>query len=177
MSAARTAPTDRMRGAAVGALTAAMAVAGHGFAGGGFPSSAALTLLVLGCAGVGALAGSIRGGGVLALLGALACGQLVGHLALSTALTHQHAGADLSARGLSMLLWHAAATAVCATLIRAAERLYGPVTRVLRALLRPVPAPPRPTGSALRAVAVGGAEPVLLDFAISRRGPPAAACA
>ena len=175
MTAPATTPTARMRGAAVGALTAAMAVAGHGFGGGGFPSTAALTLLVLGCAGVGALTGSIRGGGGLALLGALACGQLVGHLALSTALAHQHAGADLSPRGLSMLLGHAAATVVCAALIRAAERLYGPITRVLRVLLRPIPAPPRPTAGAIRAAGVGAAGPMLLDFAISRRGPPAAA--
>ncbi|AQA21905.1 putative membrane protein [Rhodococcus sp. MTM3W5.2] len=88
-----------MRGAAVGALTAALAVAGHGVAGGGYPDSSALTLLVLCCAAVGALAGGL-GGGRGALLGALAAGQLVGHLALSTALTaHQFHGPELSPAG------------------------------------------------------------------------------
>ncbi|MFC9786817.1 hypothetical protein [Rhodococcus sp. NPDC127528] len=187
----RTAPTAaparrpaRLRGAAVGALTAALAVAGHGVGGGGYPSTAALTLLVLCCAGVGALTASLgsgRGGGRAGLLGALAAGQLVGHLALSTALSqatasgHQHAGADLSSRGLSMLAGHAAATVVCAAAILAAERLYGPITRVLRTVLRGPSAAVRAT-TAHPAVGSGTAarrDP--LAFAISRRGPPAAA--
>ncbi|TQF74745.1 hypothetical protein FK531_01220 [Rhodococcus spelaei] len=181
MPTARTAPTAvpaarRLRGAAVGALTAALAVAGHGVGGGGYPGTAALTLLVLCCAGVGALTTSLgtgHAGGRAGLLAALAGGQVVGHLVLSTALSHHHTGTDLSSRGLSMLAAHAAATLVCAALIVAAERLYGPITRVLRAVLRgPAPVVRPAARPAVGPCAVAVHE--LLDFAISRRGPPAA---
>ncbi|MFD4180853.1 hypothetical protein [Rhodococcus sp. NPDC058514] len=171
------APAARLRGAAVGALTAALAVAGHGVAGGGYPDSSALTLLVLCCAAVGAVTGSLRGGRV-ALLGALAAGQLVGHLALSTALTaHQPHGPELSPRGLTMLAAHAAATAVCAALILSAEALYGPITRVLRTLTRRWNPLPRIDFSLRIAPAAAVPTAAPLDFGISRRGPPTAASA
>ncbi|MFC7448286.1 hypothetical protein [Rhodococcus daqingensis] len=169
--------TARMRGAAVGALTAALTVAGHGVAGGGYPTSSALTLLVLCCAAVGALTGSLRGGRI-ALLGALAAGQLIGHLALSAALTaHQAHGPELSPRGLTMLGAHAAATMMCAALILSAEALYGPLTRVVRAVLRQWNPLPRTDFSHRTAPATGTPTAALRDFSISRRGPPAAAFA
>ncbi|WP_027502726.1 hypothetical protein [Rhodococcus sp. UNC363MFTsu5.1] len=164
----------RLRGAAVGALTAALSVAGHGVAGGGYPDSSTLTLLVLCCAAVGALTGSLRGGRV-ALLGALSAGQLVGHLALSTALTaHQFHGPELSPRGLTMLAAHTVATALCAALILAAEAVYGPITRVLRSVLRRWNPLPRTNFSLRTAPTNPIATVTLLHFCISRRGPPAA---
>ncbi|MFF0818559.1 hypothetical protein ACFYVR_25935 [Rhodococcus sp. NPDC003318] len=175
MTRRRTSDAAALRGGAVGALTAALAVAGHGLGGGGYPTSAALTLLVLCCGGVGALAGSPAarsGDGRVALVAALAGGQLAGHLVLSAAAIHPHT--DSGVRGLSMLVAHGAATAVCAALILAAERLHGPITRVLRVVLRaPSPPPGRraPHGVPDAPVTL---RHLLLDHVLSRRGPPAA---
>ena len=159
----------------MGALTAALAVAGHGIGGGGHPTSAALTLLVLCCGGVGALAAGGRtgssAGGRVALLGTLTAGQVLGHLALSAALPHAHA--DLAAQGPVMLAAHAVATAACAALILAAERLYGPITRTLRTLLiGPAPVTPQTSASPVRSTPATPAHR-LLDHVLSRRGPPA----
>ncbi|NKU57538.1 hypothetical protein GS883_02870 [Rhodococcus hoagii] len=120
----------------MGALAAALAVAAHGVAGGGFPGSPALTLLLAACAAVGAAAGGVP---VLsrsrtALFGALAAGQGAGHLALTVSADgHLHQGVPV----VAMLAAHTAATVVCAGLVLGAERLYGPITRVLRAVLAP----------------------------------------
>lgn len=170
MTPRRTTDVATLRGGAVGALTAALAVAGHGLGGGGYPTSAALTLLVLCCAGVGAVAGGL--GGRTVLLAGLAGGQLAGHLALSTALTHQHS--DAGVHGLSMLAAHGAATAVCAALILMAERLYGPITRVLRVLLRAASTAPTPRASTRIPRTPETLRHLLLDHVVSRRGPPAA---
>lgn len=176
MPSTRTHDAATLRGGAVGALTAALAVAGHGIGGGGYPTSAALTLLVLCCAGVGAVAGSravLPRGNRLGLVVALACGQLLGHLTLSTTLLHQHQ--DLGTRGQSMLAAHAAATVVCAALIHAAERLYGPLTRVLRVLLRGPATVPAARPRTARPTAPDTLTHRLLDHVVSRRGPPVAA--
>lgn len=159
----------------MGALTAALAVAGHGIGGGGQPTSTALTLLVLGCGGVGALAGGeftdSRRGNRVALLGALTAGQWLGHLTLTAALPHPHPGPTLW--GPSMLAAHAAATAACAALILAAESLYGPVTRTLRVILGdPVPTASTPSGIPVPTGAAIGPHR-FLDHVVSRRGPPA----
>ncbi|GAA4484719.1 hypothetical protein GCM10023094_38440 [Rhodococcus olei] len=175
MTPRRTRDTATLRGGAVGALTAALAVAGHGIGGGGYPTSAALTLLVLCCGGVGALAGGLAvspRGSRAALVSTLIAGQVVGHFALSTTLPHQHA--EVGTRGLSMLASHAAATAVCAALILAAEKLYGPVTRALRVVLHA----PSPVVTATAALPFTSAPDPhrrrVLDHILSRRGPPAA---
>lgn len=172
MSVRRPAPTAALRGGAVGATTATLGVAAHGLGGGGLPDSATLTLLLAVCAGVGAAVGGVP---VLsrsrwALLAALAAGQGAGHLALTVASdVHLHTGVPAPA----MLGAHAAATGVCAALILAAERLYGPLTGVLRTVLEPpalgveparlrVPRPPGHRASRLTVLAAG----------LSRRGPP-----
>lgn len=171
MPPTRAADAATLRGCAVGALTAALAVAGHGYGGGGYPTSAALTLLVLCCGGVGALAGSLTASRA-ALVATLAGGQVLGHLVLSATLPHPHA--DLGARGTSMLAAHAVATAVCGVLILAAEKLYGPITRALRVLFRgPAPATARSTGRPVPFCPVTFSH-LRLDHVISRRGPPAA---
>lgn len=156
----------------MGASAAALAVAAHGVAGGGFPGSAALTLLLAVCAAVGAAAGGVPvlSRSRVALLAALATGQGAGHLALTIASdSHVHQGVPATA----MLAAHAAATVVCAGLVLCAERLYGPITRVLRAVLAPpvlgvdstptrVPRPLNRRAPRLTVLAAG----------LSRRGPP-----
>lgn len=151
-----------------------MAIAAHGLGGGGYPGSAALTLLLAVCAGVGAVVAQLpsRTHGRLPLIAALAAGQLVGHLALATTVGDTHHHAMLPG---PLMLAHAAATVVCALLIAVAERLYGTVTRVLRRVLRAVTPPvdrpaPRPMPSHRADLSSA-----LLRSGISRRGPPAAA--
>ncbi|MQY22337.1 hypothetical protein [Nocardia macrotermitis] len=149
------------RGVLVGASVATLAVAAHGLAGGGWPGSAALTLLLFAAAGIGAIATllPVPSGtpSRAALLTALAAGQLAAHLALSVpagpdpmAMGRESCGAAgtfLAAAGLPdgpMAAAHAIATLLCATLIAVAERLYSVVSRAIRTLtapIRPLPTP------------------------------------
>ncbi|QCQ93128.1 hypothetical protein [Rhodococcus sp. SGAir0479] len=172
MPARRPAPTAALRGGAVGATAASLAVAAHGLGGGGLPDTAALTLLLAVAVSAGAV---VAGVPVLtrsrwALLGALAAGQGATHVALTVA-SDLHVHRNVPAAG--MLAAHAAATVVCAALILAAERLYGPLTRVLRAVLATptvgvephrvlLPAPTHPRAPRIAVLATG----------LSRRGPP-----
>gem|GEM_PF-926406 len=140
-----------------GASVAALAIAAHGMAGGGFPGSAALTLLLFTAAGIGAVASLLPvPAGIssrAALLAVLGGGQLAGHLALSVmgghndtmamghaAMGHESAtaaGNFLTALNLlngPMAIAHTLATLVCTVLIVAAERLYNVVSRAIRAI-------------------------------------------
>ncbi|KQU04637.1 hypothetical protein ASG56_15115 [Rhodococcus sp. Leaf7] len=155
------------RGGAVGALTAALAVAAHGAGGGEIPGSDSLTFLVVASLGVGVLAGSVGTGrsGRLALLPWLAGGQVVAHQALALAADHSHPV------GPSMLTAHAVAVGVCALLLGAAERLLRAITSVLRTPTRSfTPLPRRATISAT--APLGMPTPVPALTAVSRRGPP-----
>ena len=87
----------RLRGCAVGASTASLAVAAHGIAGGGYPNSTALTLLLIAGTAIGAVAAAARGG-PLAVIGLLGAGQLASHLALTVALHHETAATRAHAR-------------------------------------------------------------------------------
>ncbi|WP_430335037.1 hypothetical protein [Rhodococcus sp. ACT016] len=173
MSAARRpAPTAALRGGAVGATVASLAVAAHGVGGGGLPDTTALTLLLAACVGVGAAVGGVPAltRSHWALLAALAAGQGAGHLALTLASdAHVHLGVP----ALTMLAAHAAATVVCAALILTAERLYGPVTNVLRAVLEPPVLGVEPA-RVLRPRPLNRRAPRLTVLAagLSRRGPP-----
>ncbi|MBY8858753.1 hypothetical protein K7711_19925 [Nocardia sp. CA2R105] len=152
------------RGVLVGATVATLAVAAHGLAGGGWPGSASLTLLLCTAAGIGAIATllPVPAGtpSRTALLAALAAGQSAAHLALSLpgpdsmAAGRESCGAAgtfLAAVGLHngpMAAAHALATLVCAILIIAAERLYTVVSRAIRTIIgptRPLPPAPRAT--------------------------------
>ncbi|RVW02287.1 hypothetical protein [Rhodococcus spongiicola] len=171
MPTGRPAPTAGLRGGAVGATAASLAGAAHGFGGGTLPDSTALTLLLTVCTGVGVAVGGVP---VLnrsrcALLAALAAGQGAGHLALALASdAHVHSGAS----GFTMLAAHAVATVVCAGLILTAERLYGPVTNVLRVVLTPPTVGARPT-RVLRPRRLDRAPRLaVLAVGFSRRGPP-----
>ncbi|WP_032380917.1 hypothetical protein [Rhodococcoides fascians] len=164
-----------LRGGAVGSVTAALAVAAHGMAGGGWPDGAALTLLVVVSIGVGAMTAVPRRSTVL--LPALMGGQLLAHIALSlsdmSGMLHSHSLLPSTA----MIAFHAAASVVAALLIAAAERLYGPITSIVRAVLALLT--PLPDGSAVGRVRFSVAVPPIhgtaLDWAISRRGPPISA--
>ncbi len=169
MSPARSDATATLRGAAVGALSAGLAVAAHGAGGGGFPASAALTLLLLACSGVGAITANLppRFHSNSALLGALGFGQVAGHLTLA-ATAHVHAVLPAA----PMLLAHAAATVVCALLIVSAERLYRSLVHVWRVVLRGEPRPVAVAAALPHPVPRRNPVDALLRASISRRGPP-----
>ncbi|MEW1933617.1 hypothetical protein AB0362_15655 [Rhodococcus sp. NPDC079359] len=165
-----------LRGGAVGIVTATLAVAAHGMAGGGWPDGSALALLVVVSIGVGAMTALPRRSTAL-LLPALLGGQLVAHIALSlggTADMHNHSLLPSTA----MIAFHAAASVVTGLMIAAAERLYGPITSIVRAILALLT--PLPDGSAVgrvsTSVAVPSVDGAALDWVISRRGPPMSSC-
>ncbi|MFD4369587.1 hypothetical protein [Rhodococcus sp. NPDC058521] len=169
MSAAHPEPIAILRGTAVGALSAGLAFAAHGMGGGPAPPPSALVLLLIVCAGLGAVVASIPAHrhGRMYLTAALGAGQLLGHVALS-ATAHAHSAVP----PVAMLLAHTAAAVLCAALVAGAERLYWPMVRVLRVILRN-PTPLTPHGPSPVLVPVHS-DPVdaLLRVSISRRGPP-----
>jgi hypothetical protein len=162
---------DRVRGVTTGALTAALAVAAHGAGGGALPNGAALSMLAVLAATVGALAIAIpRASTTRCLLGLLAVSQLLGHLLLSAA-GHDHAGASAPSAG-AMLTAHLLAIVAGAALIGAGERLWRALSRVVRAVVRQVLAvtarPPtvgRRADQPLRSA-------LMLATSVSHRGPP-----
>ncbi|MGW5311780.1 hypothetical protein [Nocardia thailandica] len=130
----------RLRGAAAGSMSGALALAAHGVASGGaLPSSTTVTLLAAASAVVGALAAGLAPlrGGSLALVAALLVGQLLGHTTMSWSSGHAHHADD--SLGLGMLAAHLVAALLAAVVIAGAEaahRIAGAVVgRVL--LLRP----------------------------------------
>ena len=169
------APSAHVRGTAVGALTAALSIAAHSVGGGGLPSSTDLSLLLIAACVVGAVVAetSWLTRGRLPLLAALLGGQGVGHFILAASSSGH--GLDHSAAvGWQMILTHLAAAVVCAALIELIERLYGPLTTMIRAATSPrAPGPvtdlwrvaPRPSTPSARG------DSVALD-SLSRRGPP-----
>ncbi|WP_280402621.1 hypothetical protein [Nocardia carnea] len=161
----------QLRGCVVGVATGALAVAAHGAAGGGYPTSTGAAFLLLTALVTGWASGSVGPGmrsafahraaaPVVAVLGPLAAGQFAGHWAL-TGLTGHHAGADTAIGeslsggpfGAAMFAAHLLAVLLCALVIVAAERLYRAASAVVRALLTPV----RDTRGALLGMAAGHA--------------------
>ncbi|MGI5222103.1 hypothetical protein [Nocardia sp. CA-290969] len=161
----------QLRGCVVGGATGALAVAAHGAAGGGYPTSTGAALLLLTALVTGWASGSVVPGMRSALthraaatgagiFGPLAAGQFAGHWAL-TGLTGHHTGADtaigesLSGGPLSTAMFaaHLLAVLLCTLMIAAAERLYRAASAVVRALLTPMRDIPR----ALLAVAAAPA--------------------
>jgi hypothetical protein len=126
----------RMRGASVGAASGALSIAAHGVGGESMmpgvsmmPSESALVLLIVVSAAIGC---------AVALLGervpvavVLVLGQIVGHTVLTIASEHDH-GLSLTP---TMLAAHAAATVLCALLVRGAVLGYGHALSVLRRIL------------------------------------------
>ncbi|MEU7139486.1 hypothetical protein ABZ942_08575 [Nocardia sp. NPDC046473] len=127
--------TGHLRGGLVGVLVGALAVAAHGSAGGGFPGSTELTLVLLVAALAGGAANALaRGRG--SVLGLLMLGQLASHVALSGLLGHEHATAATNPLPSGwMLVAHAIATLGCAAVISITERLYAVASGAVRAVL------------------------------------------
>ncbi|MDG3010527.1 hypothetical protein G4X40_10245 [Rhodococcus sp. D2-41] len=174
-------PAARLRGLAIGGLTTTLAVAAHGYGGGAVPSLSTLLLTVLACAAVGVAVAEVPAlsRGRSALFGGLATGQLVGHLTLSTTMGTDAAHQACTVPGVSslpaltMLGAHALATVVAMALIGIAERLYGPITSVIRAAFGAC-APPAPRVATLTVPSSAPRRLVgaRLSHSISRRGPP-----
>ncbi|MFF0633189.1 hypothetical protein ACFYTS_11880 [Nocardia sp. NPDC004151] len=171
-------PTDhtaRLRGAAAGASSGAVAILAHGLGGGAsLTDGSALALLLAACTVIGVVASSMRPRyGLPGTIGMLAAGQAIGHAALSMSPGHHHHSSSAA-----MLIAHLVAIPVGALLIRAAEAgLRRAVTGVRRFLLAlsAILAPPvrrmRPRPADDRAVA----RRLLVSPGIGRRGPPPAA--
>lgn len=125
----------RLRGGLVGGLVGTLAVAAHGAAGGGYPRSAELALMLLGATLIGWAANTVSTGrGPTTVLGLLAGGQVAGHLALSGLIGH-HGGSGVELPSAGMTLAHVLATFGGAVLIVLAERLYLLASSALRGVL------------------------------------------
>ncbi len=161
----------RLRGTAAGLLTAALAVAAHGAAGGGAPTGAAVVLVAVLAGTVGGLAATVaRTADVRVLIALLAAGQLVGHVMLSVA-GHSHGVPAFPAP--AMVVAHALAVAAGATLIAAGDRLCRAVSRAVEVAVRAI-VPPISSRPAV--VTAGADQPLrsalLLAASMSHRGPP-----
>lgn len=161
----------RIRGVAAGAVSASLAVAAHGGAGGRLPNATGV-LLLLGLSAVVAVAATctptVRRTPI-GLFTLLSGAQLVGHEVLVIA-GHQHGSA-----GAGMLAAHVAAVGACAVLIALAERI-GPrcaaaLRRILPQLSARVPAR-RVRSGVRRCVGYHTQLTAVLAASMSRRGPP-----
>lgn len=167
-----------LRGCVVGATTGALAIAAHGAAGGGYPTSAGAALLLITALVTGAAAGSIVGEtGRWAVSGRaigvpLAAGQLAGHWALTGLAGHHDTATGDTLSAWAMIIAHLIAVTGCALVLTAAERLYRAASSVVRALLEPLPsAPGSPRVSSAAAVAVAAHRSP--NGASGPRAPPA----
>ncbi|WP_019930604.1 hypothetical protein [Nocardia sp. BMG111209] len=172
---ARRVAVARLRGGCAGAMSAALAIAAHGWASGGMPvSSGSLGLLLAGASVIGALITGLgsAGGGIATLTAALLGGQLLGHATL----TMDMAGMPhRSPWTPAMLAAHTMAACCAAVLIRGAEAAYGiacaAASRALPLLLR-TPAPAGPP-----ALPIAHRDRVILRIfpadTFRTRGPPA----
>ncbi|SQI33548.1 hypothetical membrane protein [Rhodococcus coprophilus] len=106
----------RLRGGFAGGTSAAVSIAAHAIAGGGYPGENAITFLLAVVVVVGIAAGGTR----LPVVVLLAGGQVLGHLALS--LGDGVAGSHLHVPEPSMLAAHALAIGIAAALVHGAER-------------------------------------------------------
>jgi hypothetical protein len=165
-------PAARIRGAAAGLLTFALAVAAHGVGGGALSGGAAAAALGILATTIGVLAATLaRAAEARVLVGLLAVGQLLGHAILGAA-GHHHT-LTTAPPAAAMLIAHLSAVAAGAALIAAGDRLCRAVCRAVRAVVRivcppvavmPV-APARRADQPLRSA-------LLLAASVSHRGPP-----
>ncbi|MGV0837657.1 hypothetical protein [Mycolicibacterium thermoresistibile] len=162
-----------LRGTAAGLLTAALAVAAHGSAGGAIPAGAVSAHLVVLAATVGALTAGLRAAASpWVLIALLSAGQLLGHLLFSAA-GHTHGPpAALPA----MVFAHTVAVVAGAVLIAAVDRLGNALSKAVRAI-RPVrvrPVAPRAPTTPVRS-ADQPLRALMLAASVARRGPPVGA--
>ncbi|MUL83194.1 MULTISPECIES: hypothetical protein [unclassified Mycolicibacterium] len=169
MTVARIDSAAPLRGTAVGMLTAALAVAAHGVAGGTLPGGAVVAQLVVLAVTLGTVAATVTGANRATVLWALlGTGQLLAHVLLATA-GHSHGARP----GLVMFGAHLTAVSLGAGLIACGARLCAAVSRVVRAVVRAgrtVPVPPACV------MACGTDQPLqsalFLAASVSHRGPP-----
>ncbi|MFE3223950.1 hypothetical protein [Nocardia sp. NPDC059228] len=170
-------PTDhtaRLRGAAVGASSGAVAILAHGLGGGAtLLDGSALALLFAACTLIGVVVATLRPRyGIAGTMAMLAVGQSIGHAALSMSPGHhQHSSSP------SMLLAHLVAIPVGALAIRAAEAgIRRAITSVRRFILAlgSILRPPAPRLRPRRADDRAEARRLLVSPGIGRRGPPRA---
>ncbi|MFF0497790.1 hypothetical protein ACFYU5_15380 [Nocardia aobensis] len=164
-------PSTRLRGGCVGAAAGTVSIAAHALGGGTVaPGSAAIMMLIAASTAIGCLAAHTRTG-LFRLMGLLAIGQLLGHLALTLS-PHCH---DVLITA-PMLVAHLAATVGGAVLVRGAEttlrravslirRAVGVVTHILGITGAPVVVSVPDTVTAPRRL--------VLASGTGRRGPPA----
>lgn len=100
------------------------AVLGHALGGAHVPGSAAVVLVVLCSAVVGAIASTVLVRRVAAVAVCLSAGQLVGHCLLGVAADAPH---GMSGPSMPMLAAHVAAAVLTAGLVCTAERLFAAV--------------------------------------------------
>ncbi|MGV0743221.1 hypothetical protein [Mycolicibacterium sp. XJ870] len=176
MNDARIEPAALLRGTAVGLLTAALAVAAHGAAGGMLPAGAVTVQLAVLATTVGAVAATIAAANRPAVLWALlGSGQLLAHILLATA---GHAHADPDGPSAAMLFAHLVAVSVGAGLIAAGARLCAVVSRAVRAAVPPDRQLPVATTSVALCSTDQPLQAVLfLAASVSHRGPPVSAIA
>lgn len=160
-----------MRGGAVGATTAVLAVAAHGAAGGGVPTESSILLLV----GVAVVLASVVTAvpvfqrRVAAVPVLLTVGQVTAHLALTVGAGHHLTVAP------AMLAAHGIAIALCGILIVAAERVGPAAAAAVRSVVAVLLTPVRAVGGVAVApapVAVRSLATVLCRTCAPRRGPP-----
>jgi hypothetical protein len=121
----------RLRGVFVGAIAGVTAVAGHGLGGAAMPGSAAVVMVVLCSAVVGAAASVDAPRRVPLVTAYLAAGQLLGHYLLGFASDHAHA----TQWSAPMLAAHAVAALAAGALICTAERLFAAVAAAVWRLI------------------------------------------
>ncbi|PPJ33818.1 hypothetical protein C5E45_05335 [Nocardia nova] len=159
-----------MRGGCVGAAAGTVSIAAHAFGGGAVaPGSTAIMMLIAASTAIGCLAAHTRTG-LLRLMGLLAVGQAIGHLALTLS-PHCH---DVLITA-PMLVAHITATVVGAVLVRGAETTLRRAVSLIR----------RVVGAVAHVLGISGAPVVVsipdtvtaprrlvLASGTGRRGPP-----
>ncbi|OZD12333.1 hypothetical protein CH253_27025 [Rhodococcus sp. 06-156-3C] len=167
-------PAASLRGGAVGATTVSLSVAAHGWADGGYPSGSAAVLVLIVGLGIGAVSAVPRSGRatVPLLLAGMVLGQFASHVALVVGDPHAMMHGHTILPSPAMTAFHVAASALAAVLVCAAERLYGPITAVVRSVLDPPQRLAVPPGLAVEIASPLPRAPFEFTTSISRRGPP-----
>ena len=168
-------PASQLRGLAAGSLTAALAAAAHGAAGGAIPSGATTAELGLLAVTIGALTATIVGGERIRVqLALLSAGQLLGHVLLGT-VGHHHGNAT-GPSAAAMVIAHLIAITCGAALIATAGYLCSALSRAVRAVEPSAPQPVIATHTpAFRDADQPLRSALLLAASMSHRGPPVGA--
>ncbi|MGV0810385.1 hypothetical protein ABQF34_00335 [Mycolicibacterium boenickei] len=169
MTAVRIDSAAPLRGTAVGSLTAALAVAAHGVAGGALPSGAVAAELALLAVTLGTLAATVaRADRAPVLWALLGTGQLLAHLLLASA-GHSHGARP----GLVMFGAHIVAVTLGAGLIACGARLWAAMSRAVRTVVFPGRGPAVLAAGVMVSSADQPLQSALfLAASVSHRGPP-----